>query len=142
MSISDFLNTIDLGLFFKILGTIVGVFVLYYLLSWFLNLTKTRLLQKAKGKKEKSNVKIFFRVAQYTLVSLLIIFAILSYTGSLTGIGITAGLLSAALGWALQRPITGVAAWLMVAYLSAFLISPNVKNKPKSIVFKKSEMLI
>jgi len=126
MSISDFLNTIDLSLFFKILGTIIGVFVLYYLLSWFLNLTKTKLLQKAKGKKEKSNVKIFFRVAQYTLVSLLIIFAILSYTGSLTGIGITAGLLSAALGWALQRPITGVAAWLMVVIKRPFEIGDRV----------------
>ena len=57
---------------------------------------------------------------------LIIIFAILSYTGSLTGIGVTAGLLSAALGWALQRPITGMAAWLMVVIKRPFEIGDRV----------------
>ncbi len=34
--------------------------------------------------------------------------------GSFAGLGIFAGLFSAAMGWALQRPITRAVAWLMI----------------------------
>jgi small-conductance mechanosensitive channel len=116
----------DLDLVFKILRTIIIVVVLYFALNWLLSLTQRRFLKDAKTKKEKSNIKIFFQVSRYVLILLIVIFAILSYTGSLAGIGVTAGLLSAALGWALQRPITGMAAWLMVVIKRPFEIGDRV----------------
>jgi small-conductance mechanosensitive channel len=116
----------DLDLVFKILRTIIIVLVLYFFLNWLLRLTERRLLKDAKTKTEKSNIKIFFQVSRYVLILLIVIFAILSYTGSLAGIGVTAGLLSAALGWALQRPITGMAAWLMVVIKRPFEIGDRV----------------
>jgi len=116
----------NLDLFLKILRTIIIVAVFYFSFNWLLGITQRRLLKDAKTKKEKSNIKIFFQVSRYILILLIIIFAILSYTGSLTGIGVTAGLLSAALGWALQRPITGMAAWLMVVIKRPFEIGDRV----------------
>lgn len=91
-----------------------------------MGLTQRRLLKGVKTKKEISDIKIFFRVLRYALILLLIIFIILSYVGSLLGIGITAGFLTAALGWALQRPITGIAGWLMVVLIRPFEIGDRI----------------
>ena len=107
-------------------GDIIIVVISYIFLNWFWSATQKKLLKDAKTKKEKSNIKIFFQTGKYILVVFLIIFSILSYTGSLAGIGLTAGLLSAALGWALQRPITGMAAWLMVVIKRPFEIGDRV----------------
>lgn len=116
----------NLDLFFGIFIIIVIVIAVYLGFNWFLGAVQKRLLLNAKTKKEKSNVKIFFQVSRYILISLIAVFAVLSYTGSFAGIGLTAGLLSAALGWALQRPITGIAAWLMVVIKRPFEIGDRV----------------
>lgn len=126
MDIFNFLKDFDLSLVLRVFATILVVVVLYLILSWLLSAIQKKLFKRAKNKKEKSNIKIFFQVARYIIVLLLVVFAILSYTGSLTGIGITAGLLSAALGWALQRPITGMAAWLMVVIKRPFEIGDRI----------------
>lgn len=110
----------------KILRSILFFVLLYLIINWTTKICEKRVLRHAKDKKEKSNIQIFFQVLRYLLVGLALIFAILSYTGSIAGIGITAGLLSAALGWALQRPITGVAGWLMVVIKRPFEIGDRV----------------
>ena len=122
----EFLSNLDLDLALKIFTTIVIVGVVYFFLNTVLRVARNKLVKKVKTKREKSNVKIFFQVLQYLIISLTIIFAILSYTGSLAGIGMTAGLLSAALGWALQRPITGMAAWLMLVIKRPFEIGDRI----------------
>lgn len=98
----------------------------YFVGNLLLIFTRKNFLKGAKTKKEKSDIKIFFRLLRYALIVVLIIFLILSYVGSLLGIGITAGFLTAALGWALQRPITGIAGWLMVVLLRPFEIGDRV----------------
>ena len=110
----------------KILRSILFFVLLYLTINWTIRICEKKVLKYAKDKKEKSNIQIFFQVLRYLLVGLALIFAILSYTGSIAGIGITAGLLSAALGWALQRPITGVAGWLMVVIKRPFEIGDRV----------------
>lgn len=122
----EFWQNINWDLVLKILRTVLIFVVLYFIFFRLLKTVKKRFLKKAKTKKEKSNVEIFFRASQYFLILLLLIFAFLAYGGSLTGIGVVAGLLSAALGWALQRPITGMAAWLMVVLKRPFEIGDRV----------------
>lgn len=122
----EFLQNINWDLVWKIFRTVLIFVVLYFIFFRLLKTIKKRFLKKAKTKKEKSNVEIFFRTSQYFLILLLLIFAFLAYGGSLTGIGVVAGLLSAALGWALQRPITGMAAWLMVILKRPFEIGDRV----------------
>ena len=62
-----------------------------------------------------------------TFSVVIILFAIFSYTGSWTGFGVVAGLLTAALGFALQKPITGIAAWIMVIVKRPFNIGDRIK---------------
>lgn len=71
-------------------------------------------MKKAKRKKQVSDIEIFSKIFKYTLLLILIIFAIFSYAGSWSSLGLIVGLLSAALGWALQKPISGVAAWILI----------------------------
>lgn len=124
--IMKFLQVINLEQVGKILGIIVVFLVLYIVLSRVLQFLKREFLKKAKTKKERSNVEILFRTSQYLLIFFLLVFGFLAYGGSLTGIGVIAGLISAALGWALQRPITGTAAWLMLIIKRPFEIGDRV----------------
>ncbi len=122
----DFLKKVEWGFIFKILGILFFFTVAYFVVNRILNTLKNIFLKKAKTKKEKSNIEIFFNFINYFLIFLFIIFAFFAYGGNLTGIGVVAGLLSAALGWALQRPITGMAAWLMVILKRPFEIGDRV----------------
>ncbi|MBD3354721.1 mechanosensitive ion channel, partial [Candidatus Woesearchaeota archaeon] len=49
-----------------------------------------------------------------------------TYAGSWTGLGVSVGLFSAALGWALQKPITGIAGWIMVVLKRPFEIGDRI----------------
>jgi len=120
------INEIEWSSFTRILLIIVLVLILYWVFCYLLNILRKYLLKKAKNKKERSNIEIFSRAIKYIIIIFLIIFAILSYSGSLTSIGLFAGLLSAALGWSLQRPISGMAAWLMVVIKRPFEIGDRV----------------
>lgn len=101
----------------------IGVAVIVYVLSHrLLRRLRRTLMARAKSREQRSSVEVFFRILQYGLIGLLAIFALLFYFGSLPSIGITTGLFTAALGWALQRPITGIAAWLLVVTKRPFVI--------------------
>jgi len=121
----DFSN-FNLDLTLRILRTILIVFVIYFGFQFFAGIVKKRLIKRAKTKRERTNIEVFFDIAYYVLILLLAVFAILSYVGSLGGIGIVAGLLSAALGWALQKPITGIAGWIMLVVKRPFEIGDRV----------------
>ena len=112
--------------FAPLIRTIITLLIIYLVLNLLLKIGKKALLKRAKTKKHISNVEIFTRVLWYGLILFLIIFAILSYTGSWTGLGVGLGLLSAALGFALQKPITGVAAWIMIVVRRPFEIGDRI----------------
>jgi len=84
------------------------------------------LKKKLKTKKELANIRVFISLIRYGFIILAIIIILFLGGGSFTGLGIFAGLLSAALGWALQRPISGIAAWLMVVTRRPFRIGDRV----------------
>ena len=75
---------------------------------------RKRLLKKAKTKKQIATIKIFSRIIYIVFVIVLIVSTFLAYVGSWTGLGMFAGLFTAGMGFALQKPITGLAAWIMV----------------------------
>lgn len=122
----DFISQINGNLPLRIFSTLIGVLILYWVFSYLFSALKKFLLKKAKNKKERSNIQIFSQVIKYIVVLLLIIFGILSYSGSFVSIGLFAGLISASLGWALQRPISGIAAWFMVVVKRPFEIGDRV----------------
>ena len=106
--------------------TILTVVVILIIFELILNLSKRTLLKTVKTKKQKSNVKILSKVLKYIFFIIIVISAIFSYAGSWTGWGLTMGLFSAALGWALQKPITGFAAWIMMVSKRPFEIGDRI----------------
>lgn len=109
-----------------IIGSIIALVVTYLVFSLGASIVKKRLLKVAKTKKQVSNVEIFFTSIKYVFVFFLALGAIFYFSGSWTGLGLTLGLFSAAIGFALQRPIAGVAAWVMLVTRRPFEIGDRV----------------
>ena len=112
--------------FMPLLRTLIIVMIFLVIFNFIWSLIKKVLLKKAKTKKQKSNIQIFSKIFSYMTLLLVAIFAIFSYAGSWTGLGVTVGLFTAALGWALQRPITGIAGWIMVVVKRPFDIGDRI----------------
>jgi small-conductance mechanosensitive channel len=106
--------------------TLIIVIIFFILFNIALSTIKKSLLKRAKNKRQKTNIQNFTRLFNIVVLIILIIIAFLSYAGSFTGLGIAAGLFTAALGWALQRPITGIAAWIMVIVKKPFNIGDRI----------------
>lgn len=127
-----------LGGFIPVLITIGVILVLYLVFNFLLGLVRKSLLRLAKTKKQISNVEIFSATIRYVFIFFLALTAIFYYSGSWTGLGLTLGLFSAAIGFALQKPISGIAAWVMIVTRRPFeigdrIIIGNVKGDVKDI---------
>ncbi|MEK6917202.1 MAG: mechanosensitive ion channel family protein [Nanoarchaeota archaeon] len=105
----------------------IGIFAgLYILINIFITMVKKLLLKKARTKKQKSNIGILTRLMKYIMILFVLLLAIFSKSGSLENAGVWLGLFSAGLGLALQRPITGMAAWIMIIIRRPFEIGDRV----------------
>jgi len=116
----------DFNNFLPVLKTLVLVVILISTFSIIVSFVKRSLLKRVKTKKQISNVKIFSRVLNLSFLIIVVLFAISSYAGSWAGLGLGIGLFSAALGWALQKPITGIAAWIMIVIKRPFEIGDRI----------------
>jgi small-conductance mechanosensitive channel len=94
-----------------------------------LKLVKRRLLKNVKSKEHRSTVTMFIDLLKYTFLVFLLIIAVSLYAGKLGDLGFIAGLLTVALGWALQRPISGVVAWLIIITRRPFHVEDYVSIK-------------
>jgi len=119
-------NIKELEKFFPLLVAIFAALVVYALFNLALRALRKALLQKAKSKKQVAGIEVFSRLFKYVFLFLLVIVVSFYYSKSWTGLGIGIGLFSAALGWALQKPITGIAGWLMVLLKRPFMIGDRV----------------
>ncbi|WP_288067923.1 mechanosensitive ion channel domain-containing protein [Methanolobus sp.] len=122
--LQDILDNVDLWV-----DTVINVLIVLFLLlliNVFFSILRTNLMKKAKTKKQRSNIRIFGQLSRYTLSLLVIILAILTTSGAWSSFGVFLGLLSAAIGFALQQPITGVAAWIMVVTKRPFDIGDRI----------------
>ena len=112
--------------YFPAIKTLAFVLVIFLIFHFIINAVKNALMRHVKTKRHKSDVEIFTRVIQIIFLVILILVAYSTYYKNWTGLGIGAGLLTAALGWALQRPITGIAAWIMVVLKRPFEVGDRV----------------
>ena len=71
-------------------------------------------------------IRQFMAMWRYSFLLAAIIFVIVSLSGSLAAMGLTVAFVSMILGWSLQRPVTGVAAWLMVMIKRPFMIGDRI----------------
>ncbi len=114
------------GKFLPLIRTILIVVIAFLIFNIALSAVKGYLKKRASKKKQISNIEIFSKVIKYIFTIVLILIAIFTYAGSWTGFGLSVGLFSAALGWALQRPITGIAGWIMVVVKRPFEIGDRI----------------
>jgi small-conductance mechanosensitive channel len=112
--------------FAPLVRTIIITILVYLVFGFLINRLRYALLKKARSKKTVSHIKIFTKITKYVFLLILLLFIIFSYAGSWTGLGITMGLMTAALGWALQKPITGLAGWVMVVTRRPFDIGDRI----------------
>lgn len=109
--------------FAVILAVALLLFIIFQLS---LKKLKKHLLSKAKNKRQISNIKVLTRIISVSLFLLIILSASLAYIRSWTSLGIFAGLITAGLSFALQRPIAGVAAWLMIIIQRPFRVGDRI----------------
>jgi len=74
----------------------------------------------------EENVTSFMKVWNMLWKFVIAILVIMAMTGSLRLLGLTAGFLGMMLGWSLQQPVTGIAAWLMIIFKKPFRVGDRV----------------
>ncbi|MCY4569862.1 MAG: mechanosensitive ion channel family protein [Candidatus Poribacteria bacterium] len=79
-----------------------------------------------KNAQLEENAKNFMAVWGYVWTAIIIILGIIGLSGSFKTLGISAGFLGMILGWSLQAPVTGIAAWLMLILKRPFKIGDRV----------------
>jgi len=68
----------------------------------------------------------FMMTWKYVWTAIIAIFGIIGLSGSMKAVGISAGFMGMVLGWSLQAPVTGLAAWLMIILKKPFKIGDRV----------------
>ena len=124
MAIGDIVG--GLGAYLHIIRIVAIVIIVFAIFSILIAIVRKRLLDKVKTKKQRSNVEIFSKILRYTFFIFLIMFTLSTYTNAWAGLSLGIGLFSAALGWALQKPITGIAAWIMIVARRPFEIGDRI----------------
>ncbi|MCB9359051.1 mechanosensitive ion channel [Candidatus Woesearchaeota archaeon] len=120
--IADIAQTI-----WPILKIFLIIIIVFLFSTTVLGFIRNRLLKKTGYNKHQiSNIKLFTRAINYIIFCILLIIGLFSYTGSWSSFGLFVGLLSAGLGFALQKPITAVAAWVMIVVKRPFEIGDRI----------------
>ncbi len=110
--------------------TVAGVFYAIVALIALLIIYKVsmQLITKAMLRQKRTDAQIrqFMTMWRYSFMLAGILFVVVSMSGSLAAMGLTVAFVSMILGWSLQRPVTGVAAWLMVMIKKPFVIGDRI----------------
>ncbi|MAF79704.1 hypothetical protein CL629_01345 [bacterium] len=106
-------------------GAIFGALTLF--IFWVLYKLSTRALRKYLRRALKwERAQHFLLVWRYVWIVIAVIFVGISFSGSIATLGISAAFLGMILGWSLQAPVTGVAAWLMIVLKRPFRIGDRI----------------
>ena len=72
------------------------------------------------------NVENFLLLYRYIFMGAGFIFVLVSLSGHLAALGLSAAFVGMVLGWSLQAPVTGIAAWLMIILKRPFRIGDRI----------------
>ena len=110
----------------QVINLLLIIIVSFILFNVILKIFKKNLLKKITRKRQMSNVIVFLDLLKYIFVLFLVIIVVLSYNSTWGELGFFAGLLTIGLGWSLQKPISGVVAWLIIIIRKPFIIGDRV----------------
>ena len=74
----------------------------------------------------KENARSFLKTWNGVWKFIIAVLLIMAMSGSFRLLGLTAGFMGMMLGWSLQQPVTGIAAWLMIILKKPFRIGDRV----------------
>ena len=103
--------------------TVVTLIVVLRVRSYLTKIVKGQVTEKAF---EPDNAQTFLKVWNAIWKFIVAVLVIIAMSGSLKLLGLTAGFLGMMLGWSLQQPVTGIAAWLMIILKKPFQIGDRV----------------
>ncbi len=107
-------------------GLAVGILTLVVLLVLRRVTTRRMRTYLSDHAYKPENVKKFMRTWKSVWTFGMVVFVLISLSGSLKFLGLSAGFLGMMLGWSLQAPVTGLAAWLMVVSKKPFRIGDRI----------------
>ena len=110
----------------EIIELLLGIIIVFFIFSIIIRILKRQLLKKVKRKKQISNVIAFFGFIKIIFVIFFILIIVIAYYGNWGDVGFIAGLLTIALGMALQKPISSVFAWLIIVTRKPLAIGDRV----------------
>ncbi|HEC76497.1 MAG TPA: mechanosensitive ion channel [Thermoplasmatales archaeon] len=106
---------------------LISILVISFLIFYTLyKIIKRILLKRAKTKQQISNIMIFLKIIKYMFILIFILVVISSYFGSWGEFGLIMGLLTVALGFALQKPLTSMVAWIILIIRRPFVIGDRI----------------
>ncbi len=107
-------------------GPIMAALTLVILLAVYRFTTKRMRNYLTEHAYKNDNLRKFMRTWKSVWLFAIVVFVLISLSGSLKSLGISAGFLGMILGWSLQAPVTGLAAWLMIVAKKPFKIGDRV----------------
>jgi small-conductance mechanosensitive channel len=107
-------------------SVILAVITLLVLLNLKAQLTRIAKRYLDENAFRKENAQTFIKVWNNVWKFITAILVIIAMSGSLKLLGLTAGFFGMMLGWSLQQPVTGIAAWLMIVLKKPFRIGDRV----------------
>ncbi len=110
----------------SIVGILYAVVILIVLLFAYKISKRLIILAMEEHHRTDAQIRQFLTMWRYSFMLVGIVFVIVSLSGSLAAMGLTVAFVSMILGWSLQRPVTGVAAWLMVMIKRPFKIGDRI----------------
>ena len=129
-TLNQFLDSLKEPLINVLGESIVNILYAILILIAFLivyKVSKRLIIGAMHSQKHTDNeVRQFLSMWRYGFLLAGIVFIIVSMSGSLAAMGLTVAFVSMILGWSLQRPVTGVAAWLMVMIKRPFMIGDRI----------------
>jgi len=107
-------------------GYVYGIVTIAIL--WFLYRMTTRAMNRyIMGRVFKpDNAENFMLLWRYVWYGIIFVFVLTSFSGSIAALGISAAFLGMIMGWSLQAPVTGIAAWLMIILKRPFKIGDRI----------------
>ncbi len=128
--ITTWLSTMEQWINYYVPGTardtLLIILVLIAIIATYKITKRLTLKAMQHQKREDADIRQVQSLLKYAFMLAGIILVIVSLSGSLAAMGLTAAFLSMILGWSLQRPVTGVAAWLMVMIKQPFQIGDRI----------------
>jgi len=112
--------------YWHIFRLLIIIIIAFIVLNLILRVIKRNLLKLTKNKKQAASVTIFIDMLKYLFALIFIIIVVFSYYNSWGELGFIAGLMTVAIGWALQKPISGVVAWLIIIARRPFNVGDRI----------------